>query len=305
MAILSVQLHNFRRCKFGHLYLWLTCIIILAVTGLVGLGILSAIVNRTNRADWSNQAIVRVVGHFTELVSVGDATDQLNELPDLEIALRESRYSVAGIGRYLHWENRTSIHSGIIFGELIPVRESASAFSKLLQLGKWITRGKWFFREVRIIYLNEIADRQCRRTPVILNLDFKGATDEISNVFPASSFNETNWGNESHGFNSYPRALTGLKTFPREPIRFDHLIELAGINTRDFDRNQERTDNKYKLPRLNVLPEWLRRFMVVAGVCAFGWGFWVFQHRDSVTERTALFGIISLLGGVILSFWSI
>jgi hypothetical protein len=45
---------------------------------------------------------------------------------------------------------------------------------------------------------------------------------------------------------------------------------------------------------------------IAIGIVMFGWGRWTTAYtRRQITDRTAIFGIIAMIGGVTLALWSI
>ena len=87
-------------------------------------------------------------------------------------------------------------------------------------------------------------------------------------------------------------------------IGFDHLLELAGVDERYLDSDSKNKQLGQEVPVYPPPPS--RWAMAVIGVILFGWGRYTLGFRESdITERTAVFALVAMIGGVILALRSI
>ena len=88
-------------------------------------------------------------------------------------------------------------------------------------------------------------------------------------------------------------------------IGIKHSLKLIGINKCDPNPYPEDEQFNYQLP-INSFPPWRRWMLPMIGMALFGWGRWILGFRKSdFTERTAVFALITMFGGVILALWSV
>jgi len=289
--------------------LW-PCVTLLAMTGLVCIGITFTIVDRAKCSNGSKNAIMCVMSRFPELVSIRNTPHQLHEVSGCKLTLRKPWYAVAGVGCCLSRKDRAAIHSRILFRELIPIRESASTFSKLSQWSEWVAWVKCLVQEGWVVCLNEIPDRQCRRTSEILNRDFKRAADEIRDVFSTPSFSEANGRSNSQGFDTKPRTVASRQSvvgcnigtcrgicrllnfrelsndLPELPL---HHAKLAVVDTSHIKPNEDRSGfNEH-------FPEWRLIGLAVSGFFLAFYGRWFLRN-----EIRLMWGVLWWCAGITL-----
>ncbi len=84
-----------------------------------------------------------------------------------------------------------------------------------------------------------------------------------------------------------------------------HLFKLGSIDASDAYSNHDEYYFTYKFPRSKSLPPW-RLTGIAIGIVMFAWGRWTTAYtRRQITERTAILGIIAMIGGIILALWSV
>jgi hypothetical protein len=104
----------------------------------------------------------------------------------------------------------------------------------------------------------------------------------------------------------YKSALDFDQIISGNTIAISHRFKLAGINASDAESDHNKNYFAYERPysKWSVPPRRLIRIAV--GISMFGWGRWVTAYtRRRISERTAILGIICVIGGVILALWSI
>jgi hypothetical protein len=103
----------------------------------------------------------------------------------------------------------------------------------------------------------------------------------------------------------YESSLNGFERFPVNFVRFDHLLELARVNARQFYANDKQEDIQGDLSPVDTVPP-LLVWRVAVGVFIAAIGLCVLLRQDGPSSgRAAIFGVLCLTVGAIVALWSI
>src|SRR5208282_2612256 len=274
----------------GHLYPWLTCIIVLAVTGCLVGQFVSTTQGQLGGVGFLNRAKdakCRVVGCMlgVKLIAISYATVEQN-CADLTNH-RTFNHAASAIGVDLLGED------GIAGYGDNPIRRLTSLLPGILEkiMSFWsavgVASNEGVYSETNV---------QCWGWPEIFHIKSKSGGRHVFARYPECV--------GGRAIIHQPRSLTGNQSIMRNSIGHNHLLKLAFVDTSDADANHENGDFGNELPSRKPFPPW-RCFGVMVGTAGFVWGWWVLRLKRDTTERTAILGIIFCLGGVILAFWSV
>lgn len=290
----------------GHLYTWLTCIILIAVTGLF-----------SNHADYVSiitafpiKTVVRLAPRKSQVIPLlsgilGVGFDRTASKPYAEFGQMKIGFRKNILVGNPSPQNHACTYSWVgdlIFG--IPTRcrqdrsSSSNNSAREFQIPVFGESKRFQFlvrQPVHVEVLKSIYGWSCTRVfpygrKICNSIGGVGLPNEITCV---NTFKSDEW------------PLNGHEGLSANSIRLDHFAKLSRIDTRKFYSDDKQQSVQNDLRPINTMPP-LRWFTLAAGVVIsvigmivlFGWG-------NGGRSIIVMFGLLCFFGGTILALWSI